>query len=139
MPLVDPTALPHLPVQFMNDDHAEEARRVNACVEAVETFRTGQADAAPGIAALEALYPQSRAHFGREEAAMEAASFPALTAHQAEHTRILGELGEAERRFREDGEMEPIRAFLADLPAWLGDHIRNVDVPTARYLAEWGG
>jgi hemerythrin len=138
MPLVDPAALPHLPIAFMNDDHAEEARRVNASIDAVEAWRAGRADAALVVAALDALYVQTRAHFGREEAAMESASFPALGVHRAEHERILGELGEAERRFREEGEEEPLRAFLAALPPWLDQHIRTMDTAAARYLAEWG-
>ncbi len=136
--LLDPAQLPQLPVAFMNDDHAEEARLLNSAGDAVDAYRAGRgADAV--TAALEALYLHTRAHFEREEAAMRDASFPAYTLHRAEHVRVLGELGEAERKFREGKEAEPLQVYLASVPAWLQGHIETMDAVTARYVAEWGG
>jgi len=137
--IIDPDQIPHLAVPFMNEDHAEEARLLNAAAEQAEAFRAGRTPAEGVDAALEALYAQTRAHFAREEAAMVEASFPAYTFHQAEHVRILGELGEAERRFREGREAEALAAYLATLPPWLGQHIQSMDAVTARYVSEWGG
>jgi hemerythrin len=139
MPLVDPERLPHLPVPFMNEDHAEEARRVNAVADALDAFDAGRSDRTAVIAAIEALYGQTRAHFSREEAAMVDSSFPASSFHQAEHERTLSELGEAERAFKEGGEADELRAFVQTLPGWLSRHIETMDTVTARYLAEWGG
>lgn len=137
--LIDPERLPRLAVPFMNEDHAEEARLINAASDRVEALRggTGGPDEVKG--ALEALYAHTRAHFAREESAMLEASFPALSFHQAEHVRILGELGEAERRFRESGQGEPLAAYLATFPSWFEQHIASMDTVTARYVAEWGG
>jgi len=70
---------------------------------------------------------------------MREASFPALSFHQAEHVRTLGELGEAERRFRETDDAGALAAYLATVPAWLAQHIETMDTVTARYVAEWGG
>ena len=137
--LIDPTLIPRLPVPFMNDDHAQEARLVNAASDALEAYRSGGATAAQVKDALEALYAHTRGHFAREESAMVDASFPAFSFHQAEHVRILGELGEAERRFQEAGVAEDLAAYLATLPPWLDQHIRSMDAVTARYVAEWGG
>jgi hemerythrin len=137
--LIDPDQLPHLAVPFMNEDHAQEARLVNAAAEELDAFRGGKVGADRVKAALEALYVHTRAHFAREEAAMMDASFPAFSYHQAEHVRILGELGEAERRFAEGGAAEELSAYLATLPPWLDQHIRSMDAVTARYVAEWGG
>ncbi len=137
--LVDPTRLPRLAIPFMNADHAEEARLINAVADAVEALRTGKGDAGQVRAALDALYVHTRAHFGREESAMAAASFPAYSNHQAEHVRILGELDEAERQFRETGQSDPLAAYLAAFPSWFEQHIASMDAATARYLAEWGG
>jgi hemerythrin len=137
--LIDPDQVPHLAVQFMNEDHAEEARLVNAAADRLEALRSGQATAAEVKAALESLYVHTREHFAREETAMRDASFPAFSFHQAEHVRILGELGEAERRFAEGGAIEELGAYLATLPPWLDQHIRSMDAVTARYVAEWGG
>lgn len=137
--LIDPAQLPHLPVSFMNEDHVEEARLLNAAGDALARFQAGAASRADVTAALEALYLHTRAHFSREEAAMMAASFPAYSFHQAEHVRTLGELDEAERRFREAGGAEELAAYLATVPGWLAQHIETMDSATARYMAEWGG
>jgi hemerythrin len=137
--LVDPQKLPRLPVPFMNEDHAEEARCVNAVSDALAALDAERGDRAAVLAALEALYAQSQAHFAREETAMQNASFPGYSSHQAEHVRILSELGEAERNFREGGEPEELRAFVRTLPAWLSGHIESMDTASARYISEWGG
>ena len=137
--LIDPDRIPRLAVPFMNEDHAEEARLINAAAVRVEEFRAGQASPSQVVAALESLYAQTRAHFAREETAMVEASFPAYSFHQAEHVRILGELGEAERQFRETRDAPALLSYLATLPPWLGQHIESMDAVTARYVSEWGG
>lgn len=137
--LIDPERLPRLAVPFMNQDHAEEARRINAVADEIDALRAGKGGRDRVQVALEALYQHTRAHFTREESAMAKASFPAYSFHQAEHVRLLGELGEAQRRFRETGEGEPLAAYLATFPSWFEQHVTSMDAVTARYVAEWGG
>jgi hemerythrin len=137
--LIDPDQLPRLAVPFMNEDHAEEARLLNVAGERLAQFQAGAAGKPEVTAAMEALYLHTRAHFSREEAAMMEASFPAYAFHQAEHVRTLGELGEAERKFREAGDAAALAAYLATVPGWLAQHIETMDTVTARYVAEWGG
>jgi hemerythrin len=137
--LVDPERLPRMAVPFMNEDHAEEARLINAAADRLEELRTGKAGTDQVNAAIDALYAHSRDHFAREESAMVDASFPAYSFHQAEHVRILGELGEAQRRFQESGKGEELAAYLAGFPSWFEQHIASMDAVTARYVAEWGG
>jgi hemerythrin len=137
--LIDPDQLPRLAVPFMNEDHAQEARLLNAAADTLEQFQAGKASQAAVTAALDALYLHTRAHFAREETAMNEASFPAYSFHQAEHVRTLGELGEAERKFRESGAAAALAAYLATVAIWLAQHIETMDTVTARYVAEWGG
>lgn len=137
--LLDPAQIKRLAVPFMNADHAEEARLLNAAADLVDAFRAGSTSAGQVAGALDALYVHMRAHFAREEAAMLDASFPAYSFHQAEHVRILGELGEAERKFREERDGEALAAYLTTVPSWLEKHIETMDAVTARYVAEWGG
>ena len=139
MPIIDPDRLARLPIAFMNDDHGEEARRVNAVGETLDALDAGRGDRAAVVAALEALYAHTQAHFSREEEAMVASSFPATSFHRADHERTLSEIGEAERQFKEGGEAEELRTFVQTLPGWLSRHIDTMDSVTARYLAEWGG
>jgi len=137
--LIDLERLPRVAVPFINDDHLQEARLINAAADRLEELRAGKVGAAQVNAALDALYAHSREHFAREETAMMEASFPAYSFHQAEHVRILGELGEAQRRFQESGKGEELAAYLASFPSWFGQHITSMDAVTARYVAEWGG
>jgi hemerythrin len=135
--LLDPAQLPRLAVPFMNEDHAEEARLLEAVAAAVEAHRAGTATADQVIAALDGLYAHSRSHFVREEAAMEDASFPGFSLHQAEHERILGDLGEAERRFRETRRPEELTSYLATARGTLQEHVQTMDAAAAQYLSEW--
>jgi hemerythrin len=137
--LIDPERLPRLAVPFMNEDHLQEARLINAAADRLEELRAAKVGVAQVNAALDAVYVHSREHFAREEAAMMEASFPAYTFHQAEHVRMLGELGEAERRFRESGKIDELAAYLAAFRTWFEQHIASMDSVTARYVAEWGG
>lgn len=136
--LIDPERLPRLAVPFINQDHAQEARLINAAAERLDELRAGKAGRDQVNAALDALYVHTREHFGREESAMTEASFPAYSMHQAEHVRILGELGEAQRRFQESGNGDELTAYLASFPTWFEQHIVSMDAVTARYVAEWG-
>ncbi len=137
--LIDPERLPRLAVPFMNEDHAQEARLINAAAERLEELRAGRAQPAQVNAAIDSLYAHTREHFSREEAAMMDASFPAYAFHQAEHVRILGELGEAQRRFQESGRGDELAGYLSSFPTWFEQHIETMDAVTARYVAEWGG
>jgi hemerythrin-like metal-binding protein len=136
---IDPDRLPRLSVPFMNGDHLEEARLINVVADRLDDLRGGKAGPDQVNAAVDALYGHTREHFTREESAMANASFPAHSIHQAEHVRILGELGEAQRRFQESGKGEELAAYLAGFPEWFEQHIASMDAATARYLAEWGG
>ena len=137
--LIDPERLPRLAVPFMNEDHLQEARLINAAADRLEELRAAKVGVAQVNAALDALYAHTREHFAREESAMMDASFPAYAFHQAEHVRILGELGEAQRRFQESGKVDALARYLATFPNWFEQHIASMDSVTARYVAEWGG
>ncbi len=137
--LIDPERLPRLAVPFMNEDHAEEARLINAAADRLDELRAGKVEPDQVNAAVDAVYGHTREHFAREEAAMMDASFPAYAFHQAEHVRLLGELGEAQRRFQESGNGDELAAYLASFPSWFEQHITSMDSVTARYVAEWGG
>ncbi len=137
--LIDPEQLPRLAVPFMNEDHRQEARLINEAADRLEELRLGKAGVAQVNAAIDTLYAHSREHFTREETAMMEASFPATSFHQAEHVRILGELGEAQRRFQESGNGDELAAYLESFPSWFEQHITSMDSVTARYVAEWGG
>lgn len=136
MPLVDLDAIPQVPLDFVNADHREEGRLLNEVADAVEALEAGKGSAPGVLAALAALRDHTAAHFGREDDAMRRTGFPAFPVHHAEHVRVLTELDDEIRRFRETGDVARLRAWvLGDVPHWFMDHIQTMDLVTARFVA----
>jgi hemerythrin len=53
--------------------------------------------------------------------------------------RVLTELDDEIRRFRETGDAARLRAWvLGDVPRWFVDHIQTMDLVTARFIAGRG-
>jgi hemerythrin len=136
LPYVDATKLAPLPVDFMNADHEQEFRLLEALGEALAARRAGGGVEAV-LERLALLAVHTRGHFLREESAMREARFPGLAAHKAEHDRVLAEMDAEARRFRAGGEAAALERYLLDvLPGWWVSHIRAYDGAAARHLAE---
>lgn len=125
--------LPKLPVDFMNDDHAhaEDLWRAMRVALADYPSRTE-----PLAAACRAFLDHNRAHFGREEAAMQASAFPPYPVHKAEHDRVLTTLEELAKAASSGADPESLRrAIELDIPTWLVQHVQSMDLVTARWIA----
>ncbi len=134
--IVDVESLPQVALGFMNDDHREEARLLNELGDALSALREGRGDAAAVLAGLAAFDAHTRAHFVREEAAMQRAGFAPYPVHKAEHDHILAELDREATRFRERGDAERLWGYVSQaFPAWLVGHVESMDYVTARFLA----
>jgi len=133
MPEIDPSQLPHLPVPFMNQDHALEVRMLNELGAALSAHRRGQGTLEAVLEKLSLLAVHTRDHFMREESLMRETRFPAYPVHKAEHDRVLAEMDAEARAFRERGDGERLARYLFEaLPAWFLNHIRSMDLVTAR-------
>ncbi len=136
MPLVDLDAIPQVPLEFINADHREEGRLLNALADALDALDAGRGNAAEVGARLAALRDHTAAHFGREDDAMRRTGFPAFPIHHAEHVRVLAELDDETRRYAETGDAARLRAWtLGDVPQWVANHIETMDLVTARFVA----
>lgn len=136
MPLVDLDAIPQVPLDFVNADHREEGRLLNALADALDALDAGRGDPAAVASRLTALRDHTAAHFGREDDAMRRTGFPAFPIHHAEHVRVLAELDDEVRRYGETGDAVRLRAWvLGDVPAWFANHIETMDLVTARFVA----
>jgi len=136
MPLVDLDSIPQVPLDFVNADHREEGRLLNAVADAVAALSAGSGASGAVHRALDALREHTAAHFGREDEAMRRTLFPAFPVHHAEHIRVLAELDDEIRRFRETGDAARLSAWvLGDVPAWFVNHIETMDLVTARFVA----
>lgn len=139
MPVIALDAIPQVPLDFINADHLEEGRLLNALVDALRAHRAGLADAPAVEAHLEALFAHTRDHFGREDAAMLRSGFPPYPIHHGEHERVLEELAAAARHFGDTGDAARLEAYLTrDVPAWFQQHIVTMDLMTARFVASRG-
>jgi hemerythrin len=139
MAYVEAAQLAHLPIDFMNADHAQEFHLLEALGEALAAARRGDRGLDAVLERLALLAVHTREHFLREEAAMREARYAGLAAHKAEHDRALAEMDAEARRYREGGEAERLERYLLEaLPAWWFAHIRAHDGAAARHLAERG-
>jgi hemerythrin len=140
MPLVDLDAIPQVPLDFINQDHREEARLLNDLADALEVHRAGRTGPEPVLACFEVLYRHTEEHFGREDEAMQRSGFPPYPVHHGEHVRVLEELAEEGRAFGEGGDVARLHAYVTQaVPAWFVNHIHTMDMMTARYVAARGG
>ena len=136
---LDPDALPQVTVAFMNADHRDEARLLGAVVTALAALRERRGGRAEVARAWAALAQHTRAHFAREERAMEQTRFPPLEVHRAEHDLVLAAMDSEARAFEEGGEPARLARYVEQaMPDWLLRHIETMDAVTARYLAEHG-
>jgi hemerythrin len=84
---------------------------------------------------LAIFYAHMREHFGREEGAMEQEIFPLFRTHQEEHARVLAQLADESRLFRETGDATELVPFVSlNWPAWSRSHIQSMDLTAARFL-----
>lgn len=125
--------IPQLPVEFMNRDHAHAAEQLAAMTDALAGYT---ADPASLAGLCQAFLEHNRAHFAREEAAMQAAGFPPYPVHKAEHDRVLANLeGIVQALARGLPEAEAGRLVTQALPHWLLQHVETMDRITAHWLA----
>jgi hemerythrin len=140
MPLVDLDAIPQVPLDFINDDHREEARLLNELAEAVGALRAGGGSAAAVAERFAALDAHTREHFAREEEAMRRAAFPPYPMHKGEHDRVLAEMAAEGRRFQDRGDAARLWTYVSEtVPSWFVGHIQSMDLITARFIATRDG
>jgi len=139
MAAIDASQIPHLPVPFMNTDHAHEVRLLNDLEASLAAHRRGEGTLAAVVERLSLLAVHTREHFLREESMMREARFPAYPMHKAEHDRVLAEMDAEARLFRDRGDDARLARYLFEgLPAWFLNHIRTMDYVTARFTADAG-
>lgn len=116
-------------VEFMDADHVEAARLINAMAEA----------SGPALLDLARHFlAHCREHFHREEEMMKATGFFAAACHAGEHERVLGELGGVVARLEAGEEAALKDYFAAGLSQWLMNHRNTMDFVTAEFARNAG-
>ena len=109
-----------------------------ALVELVNRFFTraqdnGAVDELGGI--LNELADQTMAHFRREEILLDKHNYPLLSAHAAEHDRLLAQMRHFQAPYNNGTATPQLTAETADfLSHWLLNHIQYEDVPYKPYV-----
>ena len=135
--MIDFERVPKVALEFMNRDH-EEATRLTNQLEAL--VRAEPVDSQAVAQALNALLDHCQAHFGREEAQMQAVGFPPYPVHKGEHERVLAEMhGELVAWLEADDLARLKHYLLATLPRWFVDHIATMDTVTASFIQRMAG
>ncbi len=133
---IDPSQVPNFPVGFMNADHALEMRMLNELEAALTAHRRGEGPLEAVLEKLSIFAVSAREHFLREESLMREAHYPAYPAHKAEHDRVLADMNEEARAFRERGDGERLARYLFQaLPEWFVTHTRTMDLAAAKSSA----
>lgn len=80
------------------------------------------------------LIDHTRLHFAEEGRLMRVCGFPALTEHEGEHHRVLGEMLQFDRMIKR-GRLSLPRAYVrVGLPEWFELHLSTMDQALARHL-----
>ena len=139
--LYPPERMPRVAREDMNAVHAEEIELVNRIGALIEAAEQG-GDREALRAALDEWVAHTRAHFDNEHRIMEEVGFPAYAVHRAEHERVLGQLEEVVRRFREVDDLAILKQFVFEIwPDWFENHVNTMDYATAHFahMAARGG
>ncbi len=129
---------PTLGVAFQDADHEESVNGFNTLMEAVEAAAADPDRLSAAVTAMSDYVDHTRAHFGREEEAMQAAGFPPYPMHKQAHDSTLQDLETMLGRLRA-GEAEACRDWLArDFITWFHEHLASMDTVTADFLRENG-
>ncbi len=98
-----------------------------------DSMRLGNSSGA--VATMRFLERYVHDHFTAEERWMEAADYPALADHRAQHQLFTAEFRRRMADFKARGPTASLVIELSDwLGEWLRDHVSKVDVKMGQYL-----
>lgn len=119
-------------ISRFDEDHKQLAKLVTRLHAALIERR----DRAMAADLMGTVIQETRAHFHREEEAMEGAGYPGLEGHALEHERLLQEAADLLRQFNA-GAISAL-AFPTFIKNWLIGHIRETDRKYAACLRQNG-
>ncbi len=122
-------------VTEIDRQHQELFRRA---ARLVDKLREGDRSEVDSLVAYLAEYAVE--HFGAEERVMEAAGYPGLADHRAEHERFRADFQALAQRFAaEHARPEAALALHNWLSDWLRAHVGGSDVQLGRFLVSLRG
>jgi hemerythrin len=84
---------------------------------------------------IQELVEHMQKHFSFEEDMMKEKSYNMYTIHQADHNKVLSETRYILMDWRNAKDMDRLNEYFGEeLPSWLDQHIKAMDIPMAEYL-----
>ena len=132
--MIDPSHLPRVSLNTMNDMHLEELKIINAFLEALQ--RDG--DFQDLSEHFEKLLAHMQEHFSSEETLMQEAQYPSFRMHKGDHDKVLNEARYSEMEWRNRKDRDALQTYLdEDLLPWLDQHIKAMDRPMADFISQF--
>ncbi|BBB30048.1 bacteriohemerythrin [Neptunomonas japonica] len=135
MPLLDLSAVPHVALSFMNDDHATATELANQ-LHAEIALAQDTNNTAKITELLTELYQHNVEHFAREELQMVDAAFPPYDCHKGEHERVLAQMQDVLSTWQKEHDLSQLSHYLSDVMIpWFIQHINTMDTVTAMFIS----
>ncbi|BBB30047.1 hemerythrin family protein [Neptunomonas japonica] len=127
--------IPHVALDFINDDHEEAARLVSEINQTIAKIQIDSNHKNLILPLLETLLAHKSAHFEKEESSMKEAQFPAISHHKQEHGRLLNELKALIDHWNHYQDIHSLKTYMNEIfPLWLKKHTITMDHATAIFI-----
>ncbi len=132
--MIDTNDIPLVSFNEINTVHIEEVELLNNLY---VLLNNKQKDEKKILLRLNELLLHVREHFANEERLMKESYYPTLSMHKAEHGKIINEMQMQIMEFRNRKDYELLREYFEDeIPTWLNQHIKSMDIILADYLSQ---
>ncbi|MBT3001322.1 MAG: hemerythrin family protein [Candidatus Thiodiazotropha sp. (ex Ctena orbiculata)] len=137
LPVVDPTVMPGVALDAMNEVHKEEVVLINRLGELVVQGIEGAPDLDLIGRSVDGWVVHTRDHFYGENRLMERYGFPPYPVHKAEHAQVLARLESIQAQWIRDQSLEALADFIFnEWRAWFDQHVKSMDTATALFLRQ---
>lgn len=110
----------------LDHEHKELIRMINEVHEEIERV-DGADDGAHVIEGLTEILGAVAAHFALEEKEMQSSSYSGMSAHKADHEKLLDEIYDLVELVEDTGVRDIREELSAVLEAWFGVHFQTFD------------
>lgn len=135
--VLDPSVIPQIALESMNETHREEVDIINQLGDLLQQANKGHPVLLEISEKLQEWVRHTREHFDGENKLMIDYNFPAYSFHSEEHKRVMAQIEALQQQWLENNELEPLRNFVfSDWPRWFNDHVNSMDMVTAAFLSK---
>jgi len=132
MELINERELPLVAYPGMNQVHKRELYYLNSLYSSIVSKEPEEEI----DRRFEEFLKDVREHFSYEEELMEKTHFFAYQCHKEEHRRVLKELDEVFKSWKENRDREELKSYFEEVfKPWITEHILTMDTVTAQWIS----